>query len=282
MKTNSYIIRLFSHFPTLYRAYEAFGIKDIRGGTQKLRSKLILTHGIIKFDGFQMKLDPSSYMDLSLYHQFLKFGLYEPDISRYVINTLKKGDVFVDVGANSGYYSLLASNLIGKSGLVYSFEPHPETFERLRENIRLNEVDNVKAHNIAISSYDGKGTLNVSKSSDGLNSLKFIPLAAGKIEIDVRKLDSILSEMTINAIKIDAEGAELDIIQGASELISRSRGLKIVYEMDKEETGQKLLDKLSHLGFNSYVVENGSLTSCITDLKSAPKGTSNLVAVQRD
>ena len=274
--------KLFNHFPALYRLYLAFGIKDIRNGTQKLRSKLKLTHGIVKFDGFLMKLNASSYMDLSLYHQFLKFGLYEPDISRYIMNTLKTGDVFVDVGANSGYYSLLASSLVGKSGLVYSFEPHPETFERLKYNINLNEMENIRAYNIALSSYDGKGTLNISRSSDGLNSLKYIPLASGKIEINVGKLDNILPNVIINTLKIDAEGAEIDIIHGASELISRSKSLKIIFEIDKEETGQKLLDELTRLGFNSYVVQNCLFITQVTNVKSVPKGTDNLVAVLKN
>ena len=177
---------------------------------------------------------------------------------------------------------MLASNLVGRSGLVYSFKPHPETFERLKNNIDRNEMDNIRAHNIALSSFDGKGTLNVSRSSDGLNSLKYIPLSSGKIEIKVGKLDSILPDVIINTIKIDAKGAEIDIIRGASELISRSKAIRIIFEIDKEETGQKLLDELTRLGFNSYVVENGLFMTQITDVKSVPKGTSNLAAVLKN
>ncbi|MEM3830324.1 MAG: FkbM family methyltransferase, partial [Conexivisphaerales archaeon] len=122
-----------------------------------------------------MILDDKSYVDLSPYRQYLESGFCEKEISQYIEKILKHGDVFVDVGVNSGYYSLLASSIVGDTGRVYAFEPHPQTFKRFVRNLKLNEISNVEAFSVALSSYDGAGILNVSKSSNGLNSMKTIP-----------------------------------------------------------------------------------------------------------
>jgi len=271
---------LFSRFPSLYRAYEAFGIKDIRNGTWKLRSRLRLTHGIVQFDGFQMYLDESSYMDLSLYRQYLEDGLYEKETSRYVMNALKEGDVFVDIGANSGYYTLLASSIVGEDGFVYSFEPHPETFKRLSRNVKMNKMNNVKIFNMACSSYDGVGTLNVSKSSDGLNSLKQIPLTSNSIPIEVRKLDTVLPDAVIDMIKIDAEGSEMDIITGASKILSKGKP-NIIYEINRGfASSQKIIDVLKEAGFISFAIKNRNLQGEIANIDEIATGTSNIVALR--
>jgi len=175
------IIRLFDKFPFLYSLYDKVGLKDIRNGTVRLRREIKRRKGIVQFQDFRMKLDGSSYMDLSLYKQFTQTGYYEKEISLYIMSNLSPSDVFVDIGANSGYYTLLASKIVGEHGKVYSFEPHPDTYKRLVQNIMLNSLNNVHTFNYAASSFDGEGELFVSKSSDGLNSLKKIPLVKGSL-----------------------------------------------------------------------------------------------------
>lgn len=71
-----------------------------------------------------MILDENSLMDLNVYKDYLKCGLYEMETSLYLLNNLTLGNTFVDIGANSGYYTLLASSLVGPTGLVFSFEPY--------------------------------------------------------------------------------------------------------------------------------------------------------------
>ena len=82
-------------------------------------------------------------------------------------------------------------------------------------------------------------------------------------------------------IKIDAEGSELDIIRGAENIISSSNELIIIYEINREQSGQELLDALNSSGFKSSIVKDGKLFSSIHKLDSVPRGTSNLVAVKQ-
>ena len=273
------VIRLFDRFPFLYSLYEKMGLKDIRNGTNHLRKEIKRRGGIVQFQDFKMMVDGSSYMDLSLYKQFTQTGYYEKEISLYIKNNLYPGDVFVDIGANSGYYTLLASRIVGQQGHVYSFEPHPDTYNRLVQNIMLNSLNNIHTFNYAVSSFDGEGELFVSKSSDGLNSLKPIPLMSGHLKVGIRKLDTVIRG-DVKMIKIDAEGSELDIIRGAENIISSSPELIIIYEINRELSGQELLDSLDSLGFESFTVENGKLLHLIHEVNSLPRDTSNLVAIK--
>jgi len=263
------IIRLFDKFPFLYSLYDKVGLKDMRNGTVRIRWEIKRRKGIVQFQDFKMKLDESSYMDLSLYKQFTQTGYYEKEISLYIKNTLSPGDVFVDVGASSGYYTLLASRIVGEQGCVYSFEPYPATYDRLVQNIMLNSFNNIHAFNYAVSSFDGEGELFVSKSSDGLNSLKPIPLVNGHLKVGIRKLDTVIHQ-DVKMIKIDAEGSELDIIRGTENIISSSNELIIIYEINRELSGQELLDALNSLGFKSFIVKDGKLFSSIHKLDSVP------------
>ena len=79
------------------------------------------------------------------------FGTWEPDITRWVAGRLRPGDGFVDVGANVGYYALLASKLVGAEGCVVAVEPLPESFVALKANLALNAAMNVRAVNMAAS-----------------------------------------------------------------------------------------------------------------------------------
>ena len=182
MSYKKYVIRLFDKFPVFYSLYDNVGLKDIRNGTYHLRREIKRRGGVVQFQDFRMMLDESSYMDLSLYNQFIQTGLYEKETSLYMMNSLSPGDVFVDIGANSGYYSLLASQIVGQRGHVYSFEPHHDTYSRLVRNVELNSLNNVDMVNMGVSSFDGEGELFVSKSSDGLNSLKSIPFVNGRLQ----------------------------------------------------------------------------------------------------
>ena len=76
------------------------------------------------------------------------YGFFEANLSNFFINFLKEGDVFLDIGAHVGYYSILASDLVGESGQVISFEPTPRTFASLSEN--ASRKNNIKVYNNAV------------------------------------------------------------------------------------------------------------------------------------
>ena len=83
-------------------------------------------------------------------------GYYEPFITAFVKDMIKEGDIVIDIGAHIGYYTLLFSKLVGKTGKVFAFEAHPDNFTLLKQNVETNGYTNVVVENKAVSNYNGK------------------------------------------------------------------------------------------------------------------------------
>jgi len=161
--------------------------------------------------------------------------LSEPWMKRYF--KPNKGDVVIDVGAHVGKYSLPAAKLVGGNGKVIAIEAHPENFKALQTNILLNEFKNIIALNIAAFNQDNK-KLSLSGSRDSEFSLKS-NLGENCVEVETRKIDSILQELgieTVNWVKIDVEGAEVEVLQGMEKVIACSQNLKMLVEVGKENS----------------------------------------------
>jgi FkbM family methyltransferase len=133
----------------------------------------------------------------------------------------KKGDVVVDIGAHYGFYTLYASRLVGANGMILSFEPHPGNYKGLLTNLHLNSIKNVKTFNTALGDFDGKTRLYIRSHSGGHSILV---RSKDHITVDLAKLDTFIEMLNlerVSLIKIDAEGAELSILKGASRVIQR-------------------------------------------------------------
>src|SRR6266436_5741193 len=142
---------------------------------------------------------------------------YEPELA-YLEKVLSPGKVFIDVGANFGVYTLVASKLVGTSGRVIAFEPTAQSFAILRQNIALNHFANVRAFQFALAQRRGKAWLYHGWDPVG-NSLGKDPLCGNEgEEVQTEALDKLLEEKGIDrvhAIKIDVEGAEELVLRGA-------------------------------------------------------------------
>jgi FkbM family methyltransferase len=143
-------------------------------------------------------------------------GLYELDKQRLFNTLIKPGDVVFDVGANVGYYTLLSSVLVGPEGKVFAFEPLPRNLALLRRHVEMNNLTNVTVFAGAVS--DRNGTAHFDAGA--------IPEMAhlsdrGEIEVRTFTLDSLLAEgvPTPAVMKIDVEGAEIDVLNGARGMI---------------------------------------------------------------
>jgi FkbM family methyltransferase len=181
-------------------------------------------------------------------------GLYEFEEMSFLDDYLKNGDLFVDIGANIGAYSILAAS---KGAKVIAIEPIPSTFKILKKNILLNNFEaSVDVYNKAIS--DEKEKLNFSNNLDALNHvLTKSEHYPDIINISAIKLDEILNGRIPKFIKIDVEGFETKVVKGA-EKIFLHKDLKCViieligggkkYGFDENELHQKLLN----YGFNTY------------------------------
>jgi FkbM family methyltransferase len=156
-------------------------------------------------------------------------GLHEFEDMAFLLHVLRPDDTFVDVGANVGSYTVLASGEAGARSI--SIEPVPETFQHLLDNIFVNRLhDRVIAHNCAIGS--AKGTVRFTVDSDTKNHVvvKTAPEIGGA-GIAVRTLDEILSGESPRMLKIDVEGFEAHVIQGASGVLAGESLWAIVMEL---------------------------------------------------
>jgi len=170
-------------------------------------------------------------------------GCYEESKHQAFRQFLRPGATFVDVGCNKGDFTLLASRLVGPEGRVLAFEPHPENCRWIRKSIAKNEYRNINLYEMALSDVDGAAQLHLGEKSG------FHTLLAGKpqrekgtIEVQTRRLDALLAELhfdrPIDAVKIDVEGADMQVLRGARETISRNPGIVV------------FLDVHPHLGVN--------------------------------
>ncbi|MBE3128584.1 MAG: FkbM family methyltransferase [Actinobacteria bacterium] len=145
---------------------------------------------------------------------------------------------FIDVGANIGKFSVIvAKNLYGK---VYAIEPHPQTFDILRKNIKLNNLKNVEAINFACSSKKGDIDLYIDERGTLGHSIKADSKSVGKRKIKVKAicLDDLEID-NVKLIKIDVEGAESDVLKGAKKILERYHP-KIIFEAWDESYLEKV------------------------------------------
>jgi FkbM family methyltransferase len=149
-------------------------------------------------------------------------GCPDPNEMTFMERYLRAGDSVVDVGANIGVYTLLVARLVGRSGRVFAFEPTPQTFRRLQENLTLNHAEWVTAQQVAVS--DRRGTMTFTTDRDTGNCFTFDASYAGhSISVPVTTLDEVLGETRCSLVKVDAEGAEPLILSGARRALAEHR-----------------------------------------------------------
>jgi len=195
------------------------------------------------------------------------FGLWEPELTAWIASRLSPRDVFIDVGANIGYYSLLASTLVGKSGAAVAIEASPAIFRQLQENIARNAVANVRTINVAVS--DRKGTVPLFRGPDhNAGETSMFP-AAGFIPdgaVESARLEEILEHKELASarlIKIDIEGAERFVVPSIGSLLRSCRDdLELIVEFHPQyltEPGHgadDLVKLVNASGFHAYRLEN--------------------------
>jgi FkbM family methyltransferase len=188
------------------------------------------------FRGVAMKVDIAKQMGNAIYWR----GAHDWAPIFVLEKFLKKGDTFIDVGANQGEYSLWAARKVGSKGKVIAFEPMQQLFDQLTENIRLNESFQKTIIPIKLGLSDKKGEVTLFASEDsneGTNTIyntdKF-SIELGKIQLDT--LDEQLDELkinTVNFLKVDVEGAELQVLKGTLNTLKNNRPI-LLLEINKD------------------------------------------------
>ncbi len=168
--------------------------------------------------GFDLLVDPIA--DRGVERAIYLNGSYELGTLHVFETFLNEGDTFIDVGANIGLMSLLASTRVGGKGLVYSFEPSPETFSILTRNVEINGRENVRPFNLGLGSESGTSRLyrnmEYGRGSASLVKKETQEESEG-VEITCSTLDELVAThgvSKVKLIKIDVEGWELEVIKG--------------------------------------------------------------------
>lgn len=162
-------------------------------------------------------------------------GRHEEQITRLLLDELRPGDSFLDLGANIGYFTLLASRAVGPRGSVHAFEPSPLLCRRLSEDVGRNPfATNVTVHQTAVS--DRSGTSWLSFPEDASSPYGEQHLEAGRearsssVPVDVVTIDSELPDLRFDVVKVDVEGAEMRALAGMRGSIENHRPRLILVE----------------------------------------------------
>jgi len=200
--------------------------------------------------------------------------VFEESERHFVEQFLREGMTVLDIGAHHGFYTILASKKVGPSGHVIAFEPSPRERRRLLLHLKLNHCTNVKVEPLALASQEGETTFFlVNGRETGCNSLR--PPAVSEptkaIAVSTKTLDGYLENESIHHvdfIKMDVEGAELEVLKGARQLLARSPKPVIMAEVEDIRTApwgyaaSSIYDFLADRGYRWFFITQGVLRPC--------------------
>jgi|GEM_PF-648495 len=263
-----FLARLVAHYPFLERPLTKFGRLLCRGRYAdsfyretrvRLSARLTRTNRDVR----EFVFGPvTARFSIGLFttHMHYFMGLpYEPNTTQILLDRLKSGDVFVDIGANHGFFSVIAGHLVGPEGKVIAFEPNPSVFRQLRRCVSENGLHrSVTMRAEALSDNDSELVrlyVSPSQANTGLSSL-FLPGTARVshelsethyVDVKCRSYDSVHRELALGPIrllKIDVEGAEHLVLSGMEQILRNTPPQMIVIETNYDGDAYRQL--LSH------------------------------------
>ena len=186
---------------------------------------------------------------------FIVMTRHEDDIIERFLP--KQGDIVVDIGAHMGRYTIIGSKRVGAQGKVVAIEAHPSNFEMLNRNIKLNQLTNVIPLNYAVFSKETKIKLYLPEVESGYTIYNTIMSNRARtedkfVEVNANTLDYILQSKGItyvNWIKIDVEGAEFEVLKGASNVLSKSKDIALLIEVHGLDNYRPILEFVSSYNF---------------------------------
>jgi FkbM family methyltransferase len=186
---------------------------------------------------------------------FIVMTRHEDDIIERFLP--KQGDIVVDIGAHMGRYTIISSKRVGANGKVVAIEADPSNFEMLKSNIKLNQLTNVIPLNYAAYSKETKINLYLPEVESGYTIYNTIMSNRARtedkfVEVSANTLDYLLqlNEITdVNWVKIDVEGAEFEVLKGASNVLSKSKDIALLIEVHGLDNHRPILEFVSSYNF---------------------------------
>ena len=213
--------------------------------------------------GFEMAFDRA---DPSVSGPLLTSRRYEPHLTRFFERHVRPGMTVVDVGANVGYYTMLAAGLVGETGRVLAFEPNSENCRLILLSLHRNGLGNVALHPLGLSDKAGSAYFSTHLGSNGgfLPSAEATLMDPNCVVVPTMKLDDLTVSTRVDLMKLDTEGAEGLILAGAQGLLERDRPI-VTSEFSVEMlgrvsgvTGRAYLEIFRSLGYRTFLIDRGS------------------------
>jgi FkbM family methyltransferase len=218
-------------------------------------------------DGLLFVSMPGNWSSLATYIQNYR----DPGIQKFIRRIVAPQSTFVDVGANIGTYTVFAAATVGPKGKVVAIEPHPLIFEYLQRNVRGNHLQNVLAVEVAVGALRKTAAMKYSKQNPGETHVAS-QYDAQATEVPMARLDDVLADLGIGKVdylKIDVEGYELYVLQGATHTIAASPNVIIQTESvpaHAERYGRCVADVAEFLfssGFVPHAVDGSGIPQAV-------------------
>lgn len=201
--------------------------------------------------GSQMVLDPAKE---GIDRDLLLHRIREPVATGHLMRILRADDVLLEAGANIGYYTLLCARICRK---VYSVEPHPENFERLKSHVTLNKINNVELKNLAFGPDNNDLTLSCSILSNWHSCLPDDIQAGETITVEGTTIDTFVrAHEQPTYLRMDIEGFEVEVLKGAMSTLPKLRGLFVELHGPKLPTAhiRSMLDQIAQAGLSPSMI----------------------------
>lgn len=188
---------------------------------------------------------------------------HERDNQNLFKQHIKTGDTVLDVGACWGMHTLLFSKLVGESGQVFAFEPDPRNFAELQFHVELNKLQNVHCLPLALSNFNGESTFHCAAEASMGSLIKQEGREGETIAVSVRTLDSlapVIGLVRADFLKIDIEGVEADMLEGARQTLQQMRPT-LVIDKDSDESLTRCHQWLENLKYHCEIRQNSMLAT---------------------
>jgi len=218
-------------------------------------------HVLKTIHGVELLIDPS--IDKGVELSLFETGTYEKGTIQLLDQLLKPGSTFLDIGANIGLMSSIASKIVGADGKVLAVEANPKTVEILQHNLALNKAENVSIFPFALGSEKGTATLfenwNVNRGGASLLAQE----EQDGVDVPVEKIDDIFEHDKIDLIKIDVEGFELEVLKGGMGVLKEQLPILIIEVSEQREheagvTPEEIADFVRSIGNYKLYKQKGT------------------------
>lgn len=209
-------------------------------------------------------------------YSIITHGLYEKGVAWAIEKYLKPDNTMIDVGANIGFFTLLGNHIVGPHGKVYSLEPNPDIYELMKSSVQINAF-RPRSIRLNMAAFNKEGTLELTWSSSKhgggrLRTSEKIKLDEKSAEVKLQRLDDLVKEedLPVDLIKIDTEGSELYVLQGAEKIIENSPNCVIITEWNPNflrGRGSSVSEAIDFISKRFKIIERIKKVGVVENLK---------------